>query len=90
MSDATELRIGDLTVRIDRLLCVGFADCVEEAPAAFALDGEGIATFRPRVAETPVERLMRACEACPVDALTVLDADGRQLIPATAAGKAGG
>lgn len=77
-----ERRIGELTVRIDRLLCVGFADCVDEAPEAFALDEEGLAAFRSATEATPEERLLRACEACPVDALTVLDAQGRQIVPA--------
>jgi ferredoxin len=27
------------------------------------------------------ERLIRACESCPVDALTLLDSDGTQLAP---------
>ena len=82
MTDPAERRIGDLTVRIDRLLCVGFADCLDEAPEAFILDEEGVAAFTPDAATTPVERVLRACAACPVDALTVLDADGRQIVPA--------
>ncbi|HET6341094.1 MAG TPA: ferredoxin [Gemmatimonadota bacterium] len=75
-----ERRVGDLTVRIDRLLCVGFADCLDEAPGAFVLDDEGIVAFAdPDL--PPRERLLRACEACPVDALSVLDASGRQIVP---------
>jgi ferredoxin len=27
------------------------------------------------------EKLLEACDACPVDAITVWDADGRQLVP---------
>jgi ferredoxin len=79
--DAVERRVGDLTVRIDRLLCVGFADCLDEAPGAFVLDDEGIVAFaEPDL--PPRERLLRACEACPVDALSVLDAAGRLIVPA--------
>lgn len=78
-----ERRVGDLTVRIDRLLCVGFADCLDEAPGAFVLDDDGIVAFAdPDL--PPRERLIRACGACPVDALTVLDAAGRQIVPAPA------
>jgi len=32
------------------------------------------------------ERLIAACEACPVDALLVWDATGNQLVPATPRG----
>ena len=81
--DVIERRIGDLTVRIDRLLCVGFADCVDEAPGAFVLDDDGIVAFVDPD-PMPREQLLRACEACPVDALTVLDPAGRQIVPASA------
>lgn len=81
MTDGVEEReIRGLRVRIDRTLCVGFGDCVTAAPEAFVLDDEGIATF---VAPPVVERvrLLEACAACPVDALTVVDAEGHQLVP---------
>jgi ferredoxin len=72
--------IAGLTVRIDRTLCVGFGECLTAAPEAFALDGEGIVVFvRPEDAGR--ERLLQACDACPVDALTVWDDAGRQLVP---------
>ncbi|MGH7549824.1 MAG: ferredoxin [Gemmatimonadota bacterium] len=82
MTESVERRIGDLTVSIDRLLCVGFADCVDEAPEAFVLDEDGIAAFASDPETTAAERLLKACQACPVDALTVLDAEGRQIVPA--------
>ena len=73
-------RVHDLTVTIDRLLCVGFGDCVEEAPAAFEFDDEGIAILT-RPEETDRARLLKACEVCPVDAITVTDETGRQIVP---------
>lgn len=77
----TERRVGSLTVRIDRNLCVGFGDCIDVAPAAFALDDEDVAVFLDTVDGVEREELMEACRACPVDALTVLDPDGRALVP---------
>ena len=69
-----------LRVRIDRSLCVGFGDCITEAPVAFRLDDEGVVVFvAPEQVER--ERLLKACDACPVDALTVFDEEGRQIIP---------
>ena len=80
MSDFEERQIGSLRVRIDRTLCVGFGDCVEEAPEAFVLDDTGTAVFvNPEAVER--ERLLRACDVCPVDAITVWDASGAQLVP---------
>ncbi len=79
MSDTIERTVGGVTVRIDRLLCVGFGDCIDEAPHAFALDDEGIAEFGEAVNGVDRGQLIRACEACPVDALSVHDADGNPL-----------
>jgi ferredoxin len=81
VSDEREERtIGALRVRIDRDLCVGFGDCVDEAPVAFRLDEDGIAVFVDPGAVAR-EMLLRACDACPVDAITVWDGSGRQLVP---------
>jgi ferredoxin len=78
--DPDERVIHDLRIRIDRSLCVGFGDCVTAAPDAFRLDAESIVIFvdPERVAR---ERLLAACDACPVDAITVWAADGRQIVP---------
>lgn len=81
MQDFEERRIGRLTVRIDRTLCVGFGDCIELAPEAFEFDAEGIVRFREMADIVPRERLILACDVCPVDAITVTDSDGRQLVP---------
>ena len=80
MSDYEERLVGDLRIRIDRTLCVGFGDCVTEAPEAFVLDDSGTAVF---VAPDTVERdrLLRACDVCPVDAITVWDGKGVQIVP---------
>ena len=81
MSDIQERTIGELTVQIDRLLCVGFGDCLEVSPDAFELDEEGIAVLRDGVTEVDPTELMDACRSCPVDALTVFDAEGTQVVP---------
>ena len=81
MAGFEEKQVGSLRIRIDRELCVGFGDCVTGAPEAFRLDEEGLAVFtQPEKVER--ERLLAACEACPVDALTVWDEAGVQLVPA--------
>ena len=80
MSDFDERRVGDLQVRIDRTLCVGFGDCVTAAPEAFVLDEDNIAVFAAPL-NVERERLLRACASCPVDALTVWTADGEQIVP---------
>jgi ferredoxin len=80
MSNLDEQAVRGLRVRIDRSLCVGFGDCITEAPVAFRLDDEGVVVFvAPEQVER--ERLLKACDACPVDALTVFDEEGRQIVP---------
>jgi len=82
VSDFEERQVGDYRVRIDRTLCVGFGDCITEAPEAFVLDDSGTAVFvNPEDGER--ERLLRACDACPVDAITVWNTAGTQIVPAT-------
>jgi len=72
--------VRDLLICIDRAICVGFEDCITAAPGAFRLDAEGIATFaEPEGIER--DRLLAACAACPVDALSVLDDAGRRILP---------
>ncbi len=76
----SERMVHGLRVVIDRDQCVGFGDCVKEAPEGFKLDEDTVAVFvAPEAVER--ERLLRACDACPVDAISVWDSDGRQLIP---------
>ena len=79
--DTIERRVGDLTVRIDRLLCVGFADCLDEAPGAFVLDDEGIAAFAdpdlalstgyPLIAVLVVAAVLAVAQLLYLDRLTI-------------------
>jgi ferredoxin len=78
--DHAERTAQGLRLCIDRSLCVGFGDCVDVAPEAFQLDDDNVVILvDPERVER--ERLLRACDACPVDAITVWDEDGRQIVP---------
>jgi len=75
-----EREVGDLRIAIDPSLCVAFSDCITAAPEAFQLNAEGVVAFLdPTRVER--ERLVAACDACPVDALLVWDVVGTQLVP---------
>ncbi len=80
MGDIEERRVGELTVRIDRTLCVGFEDCMTDGERLFRLDGEGICTFGDDPGSALRESVIRACESCPVDALEVLDEGGTKIV----------
>ena len=80
MSNLEERIVHGLHIVIDRDQCVGFADCAKEAPEGFKLDDDSVAAFAsPEAVER--ERLLRACDACPVDAIAVYDEEGRQIVP---------
>ena len=74
-------KIGELTVKIDRLLCVGFGDCIDIAPELFEFDDDDIAVFREGSEDTKRDQVMEACQVCPVDALTIFDEAGNQFVP---------
>ena len=75
-----EREVGDLRIAIDPSLCVAFGDCVTIAPEAFLVGDDGVVAFvEPQRVER--ERLIAACEACPVDALLVWDGQGQQVVP---------
>ena len=79
--DPQERHVAGLRVRIDRLLCVGFEDCIEVAPDLFELDDDGIAVF---LGDTDgVDRccVLASCMSCPVDALEVFDESGAKVVP---------
>ena len=81
MADFVDRKIGDLTVRIDRKTCIGSANCIKVAPGLFQLDSEHVVAFKGEVAPIERDQVIEACQVCPVDALTVLDAAGNQLVP---------
>ena len=80
MAAFDERQVGGLRIQIDRGLCLGFGDCIAAAPGAFRLDEEGVVVFE-QPEQVVRERLLAACEACPVDALTVWDESGTQIVP---------
>jgi ferredoxin len=80
MSEIDERVVGDLTIRVDRSMCVGFAHCIDEASQAFELGDDNLVHF-DQPERVPRERLIAACEACPVSALSVFSSSGEQLVP---------
>ena len=68
-----------VTARIDERACAAHGDCLDVAPQAFALSEDDVAIV---VGAAPPDTLVRAAEACPSVAITVIDDDsGEQLYP---------
>lgn len=64
---------------VDRGLCIGNGVCVALAPYAFALDDNHKAVVLDSAGE-PVETLLEAARACPVQAI-YLSQRGRPIYP---------
>ncbi len=80
MTNDDRRQVGELWIKVDRDLCCGFGECVGVAPEAFELDGEDIVMFADPDSVEP-ELLIEACRVCPVDALSVWDPEGNELLP---------
>lgn len=80
MADIVERKVDGLTIRIDRDLCVGFGHCTDESPTAFRLGVHDVVEFADPEDEEG-SRLIDAAGVCPVDALIVIDSEGKQLVP---------
>lgn len=83
MSDDPRVKrkIRNLTMRIDRNLCIGAATCVAIAPKAWALDDEAKAIILDTASEETDETLLEAAKGCPVMAISITDDTGKQLYP---------
>ena len=74
-------KIRNLTMRIDRDLCIGAATCVALAPQAWALDDEAKAIILDTSSEESDQALMDAAKGCPVMAIFITDETGKQVYP---------
>lgn len=59
-----------LHVEIDRDVCMGSGNCVYEAPGAFDLDDDSVATVADPSA-VDEEKVLAAARKCPTRAITV-------------------
>jgi ferredoxin len=69
-----------MEIRIRRSECCGHAECVEIAPDVFAIDTRRKATVLDPGA-APEAMVMAAAEACPCQAIVVMDDEGEQIFP---------
>ena len=81
MSDTVERQFGDLKVVIDRGTCIATENCMVVAPEVLELDDDQICRFKQDAGNVDRDTLIEACRVCPVDALSVIDASGKQLVP---------
>ncbi len=81
MNDIEERNISELTIKIDRTTCIGTSNCIKVAPDIFELDNEKICAFKENSPDIEKETLVESCSVCPVNALYVIDKEGKQIVP---------
>jgi len=69
-----------MQLRIRRNDCCGNGECVQIAPDVFAMDSKNKAIVLDADAAPP-EKLIEAAEACPCQAIEVLDNEGDPVFP---------
>lgn len=69
-----------MQIRIRREECCGNAECVEIAPDVFAIDTRQKAYVLDPEA-SPEHVVLEAAEACPCQAIIVMDDEGEQTFP---------
>lgn len=74
-------KVGQLTVLVDRNLCIGAATCVAVAPKTYALDNEAKAIILDSASQDLPETIIDGAKACPVAAIIITDEAGKQIFP---------
>ncbi|MEN6358072.1 MAG: ferredoxin [Armatimonadota bacterium] len=65
---------------VDRIKCQGIGACVGTAPDVFEIDSEGKAVVI-NIQGSDDDTVFAAAEACPLDAITLYDEEGKQVYP---------
>ena len=81
MSEVPERRVAGITVRLHRTGCISTGACVKAAPEVFRLDSRQLVSFVEPPGEIDEDRLVDACQFCPVGALEAVAEDGEKLAP---------
>ena len=67
-------------VRVEKDKCIGTGNCIDLAPGVFEFDAEGKSSVID-ASGADDETLKEAAESCPVEAITLIGEDGRQIWP---------
>jgi ferredoxin len=71
--------LGAVRVEVDSQNCIGCGSCAAFALQTFIINDDLIAELTGELDD--VDSLLSAADACPVYAITVIDADGSRLYP---------
>jgi len=68
------------SIVVDREKCISAGSCVAVAPEVFELDAEGKAVVKSATGDSD-EMILDAAKACPTLAITLIDSNGKQVVP---------
>lgn len=68
-------------IEVDPNICIGAAPCTAMAPNTFALDENGKAGILSTADSDEQETILNAARGCPVGAIRIKDATGKQIFP---------
>ena len=75
------VKVRNLTVYVDRDLCIGAATCVAVAPLTFVMDSEAKAIILESIDQDTDDTIIDAARACPVAAIIITDDKGDKVYP---------
>jgi len=74
------VQVHELTVQVDKDLCIGAATCVAITPKVFLLDSEAKAIILTTAEEETEEAILDSARGCPVAAI-YLEKNGQRIYP---------
>ncbi len=75
------VKVGKLTVQVDRDLCIGAATCVAVAPHTFVLDSEAKAIILDTADQQSESDVIDGAKSCPTAAIFVYNENGEKIFP---------
>lgn len=75
------VNVRNLTVYVDRDLCIGAATCVAVAPLTFVMDSEAKAIILESIDQDTDDNIIDAARACPVAAIIITNDKGDKVYP---------
>jgi ferredoxin len=69
-----------LEIKVDEDECIGCGECAETAPNTFEVNDDNVAEVKVAAGDDE-DTIVEAAKNCPVEAITVMSADGKQLAP---------
>lgn len=75
------VKVNNLTVTVDRNLCIGAATCIAVSPKTYLLDSEAKAIILKTAVEETNDTIIDSAKACPVAAIIISDEKGQRIFP---------